>query len=123
MSLPQNPILLYALSKYQRHKVHKMALIIDPSKQGLEKVLRDYQIEALKIVWNSEIKGLSSREVYVAVNRVLGDRAISRASIINFLNDMCDEGVLKYTEETCKGGTRRRYFTGMNEAAFKKIQL
>jgi len=97
-----------------------MALIIDPSKQGLEKVLRDYQIEALKIVWNSEIKGLSSREVYVAVNRVLGDRAISRASIINFLNDMCDEGVLKYTEETCKGGTRRRYFTGMNEAAFKK---
>jgi hypothetical protein len=33
---------------------------------------------------------------------------------------MCDEGVLKFEEETCKGGTRRKYFTGLNEEGFKK---
>jgi hypothetical protein len=63
---------------------------------------------------------MTSREVYQAVNRSLGDKTISRASIINFLNDMCDEGVLKYEEETCKGGTRRKYFTGLDEKGFKK---
>jgi len=97
-----------------------VTLVLDPSKEGLEKVLRDYQIEALKIIWTSNNKGLTSREVYQIVNNNLGSKTISRASIINFLNDMCDEGVLAYEEETCKGGTRRKYFTGMDESCFKK---
>jgi hypothetical protein len=97
-----------------------LTIVIDPSREGLEKVLRDYQIEALRIIWNSDNKGMTSREVYQAVNRSLGNKTISRASIINFLNDMYDEGVLKYEEETCKGGTRRKYFTGLDETGFKK---
>lgn len=97
-----------------------MTIVIDPSKTGLEKVLRDYQIEALKVIWGSNNKGLTSREVYQSVNKVLESKTISRASIINFLNDMCDEGVLKYEEETCKGGTRRKYFTGLDEMGFRK---
>jgi hypothetical protein len=97
-----------------------MTIVIDPSKKGLEKVLRDYQIEALNIIWNSDNKGMTSREVYQAVNRSLKNKTISRASIINFLNDMVDENVLKYEEETCKGGTRRKYFTGLDETGFKK---
>ena len=97
-----------------------MTIVIDPSKKGLEKVLRDYQIEALKIIWNSDNNGMTSREVYQAVNRSLGSKTISRASIINILNDMVDENVLKYEEETCKGGTRRKYFTGLDEKGFKK---
>ena len=97
-----------------------MTIVIDPSKDGLEKVLRDYQIEALRIIWNSDNKGMTSREVYQAVNRSLGSKTISRASIINFLNDMCDENILKFDEETCKGGTRRKYFTDLDETGFKK---
>jgi hypothetical protein len=97
-----------------------MTIVIDPSKKGLEKVLRDYQIEALNIIWKSDNNGMTSREVYQAVNRSLGSKTISRASIINFLNDMVDENVLKYEEETCKGGTRRKYFTGLDETGFKK---
>jgi len=95
-------------------------IVIDPSKNGLEKVLRDYQIEALKLVWGHNGDGLTSREVYVAVNeRLNGGRSVSRASIINFLNAMCDDGVLDFEEETCKGGMRRKYKKGMDEAAFK----
>jgi predicted transcriptional regulator len=98
-----------------------MTIVIDPSKDGLEKVLRDYQIEALSHVWEHDGAGLTSREVYEAVNESLnGGRSVSRASIINFLNAMCDEGVLDFEEETCKGGMRRRYRKGMDEAAFKK---
>ena len=98
-----------------------MTLEIDPSKTGLEKVLKDYQIEALQMVWSCSKKGITSREVYVGVNKKLeGVKTISRASIINFLNAMCDESVLNYEEETCKGGTRRKYFTGLDEIEFKK---
>jgi len=95
-------------------------LIIDPSKTGLEKVLRDYQIEALKLIWGNTGEGLTSREVYEAVNKNLGGKSVSRASIINFLNAMCDEGVLDFEEETCKGGMRRKYSKGMDESGFKR---
>ena len=98
-----------------------MPFVIDPEKTGFEKVLRDYQIEALRMVWGDDTKGVTSRDVYRHVNKQLeGVRTISRASIINFLNAMCDEDVLAYVEETCKGGTRRKYFTGMDEGEFKK---
>ena len=98
-----------------------MPFTIDPDKTGFEKVLRDYQIEALRMVWDDDPKGVTSREVYQHVNKQLeGVRTISRASIINFLNAMCDEGVVNYVEETCKGGTRRKYSTGLDEEEFKK---
>ena len=98
-----------------------MPIVVNPSKDGFEKVLRDYQIEALKIVWETPEKGVTSREVYAYVNKALeGVKTISRASIINFLNAMCDDGVLNYEEETCKGGMRRKYFPGLDEEGFKK---
>ena len=98
-----------------------MTLVVDPSKDGFEKVLRDYQIEALKMVWTNGETGVTSREVYQHVNKALkGIKTISRASIINFLNRMCDEKVISYVEETCKGGMRRKYSTGLNEDEFKK---
>ena len=98
-----------------------MPFTVDPDKTGFEKVLRDYQIEALRMVWDDDPKGVTSREVYQHVNKQLeGVRTISRASIINFLNAMCDEGVVNYVEETCKGGTRRKYSTGLDEEGLKK---
>lgn len=98
-----------------------MPLVIDPSKQGLEKVLKNYQTEALKIIWKHNGDGLTSREVYDRVNVRLGEgNSVSRASIINFLNAMCNENVLDYEEETCKGGMRRKYSKGLDEAGFKR---
>lgn len=101
--------------------MNNMPLVLDPSKSGFEKVLRDYQIEALRMVWGSTETGATSREVYLQVNKELeGKKTVSRASIINFLNAMCDEGVLTYEEETCKGGMRRKYFPGLDEEGFKR---
>ena len=98
-----------------------MPLVLDPTQDGLEKVLRDYQIEALKLVWSHNGDGLTSREVYEATNDRLGKgKSVSRASIINFLNAMCDEQVLDFEEETCKGGMRRKYKKGLDEKGFKK---
>jgi predicted transcriptional regulator len=87
----------------------------------LSKVLRDYQQEALRFIWKSEGKGLTSRMVHSNVKeRLDGGKSISRASIINFLNAMVDEGVLDYIEETAKGGYRRVYSAKFDEAGFKR---
>lgn len=68
--------------------------------------------------------GQSSRDVWVQVNEDLKKKysreSISRASVINFLNDMVDEKVLTYTEITGKGGHRRIYTAAMNEQKFWK---
>jgi Fe2+ or Zn2+ uptake regulation protein len=87
----------------------------------LSKVLRDYQQEALRFIWKSEGKGLTSRVVYTHVNKRLdAGKSISRASIINFLNAMVEEGVLDYVEETAQGGSRRVYSAKFDEAGFKR---
>jgi len=101
--------------------VNNLPLVLDPTQDGLEKVLRDYQIEALKLVWSHNGDGMTSREVYEATNNMLGKgKSVSRASIINFLNAMCDEDILDFEEETCKGGMRRKYKKGLDEKGFKK---
>lgn len=97
-----------------------MPLVFDPNKSGFEKVLRDYQIESLRAVWENAEEGMTSRDVYRYVNDALeAGKTISRASIINFLNSMSDEGVLTYQEETCKGGMRRKYFPKLSEREFE----
>lgn len=47
-------------------------------------------------------------------------KTISRASIINFLNAMVDEGVLDCDEETGKGGYHRVYRPKLDESSFKR---
>ena len=98
-----------------------MTLTFYPAEEGLGKVLKDYQIEALKLVWTIGEVGVNSREAWQRANKALkGIRTISRASIINFLNAMVEEGVINYKVETCKGGTRRIYAPRLNEGGFKK---
>ena len=98
-----------------------MTLKFDPSSEGLSKVLKDYQEEALRYVWEKGDDGVISRDAWQHVNRQFnGDKTISRASIINFLNDMVDEGVLDYDEQTGKGGYHRVYKPKLDESSFKK---
>ena len=84
-------------------------------------VLKDYQEVALHYLWRLDGEGASSRDVWMQVNKDLeGKKTISRASIINFLNAMVDEGVLNYIETTGKGGHRRIYSAKYSEAGFKE---
>jgi predicted transcriptional regulator len=97
-----------------------MTLIFNPDSDGLSKVFRDYQEEALRLVWNIGSEGVISREVWNKVNQNLDEKTISRASIINFLNSLVDEGVLDFEERTGKGGYHRVYRPRLDENEFKK---
>ena len=81
------------------------------NEKGLLTVMKDYQVVAMRHLWSLEEGiGASSRDVWVASNVALRDiKTISRASIINFLNAMVDDGLLGFHEITGKGGHRRIY--------------
>ena len=49
------------------------------------------------------------------------DKSISRASIINFLNDLADEDIVSFEEATGKGGYHRVYSPAMPWIKFEEL--
>jgi len=97
-----------------------MSMKINPGKEGLGKTLREYQELALRCVWETGEEGAITKQVYDYVNEKLSPgKTISRASVIFFLKDLADEGVLRFEEITGKGGHRRIYYPAMDERGFK----
>ena len=90
----------------------------DLSQSGFAAVLKDWQLKALQVVWNSP-GGVNSRIAWQKVNENLGGSTISRASIINFLEAMREMGVLEADDRTGKGGHQYIYRMGMDEEQFK----
>ena len=83
-----------------------MPLQMDTSKTGLEMFFKPYQVQALNHLQTTHPRGANTRQVHTAVNKTT---QISRASIIKFLKEAADNGLLTYTTTTCKGGHRRIY--------------
>jgi len=96
------------------------SLEYDTSKSGLEAVLKDWQIKAMQALWESH-EGETSRVVWERVNKMLGDESISRASIINFLDDMRNMKVLSAVDQTGKGGHHGVYSPAMDETELKRF--
>ncbi len=97
-----------------------MWIVFKTSKQGLETVMKDYQEMVMRFLWERGEEGSISKEAWLHVNKLLSEkgRTISRASIIYFMNNMVDIGVLNYTERTGKGGYHRVYFPAYDEKGF-----
>ncbi len=95
-----------------------MDLKMDLNQDGLRMFFKEYQLEAIRTLGGSN-PGLLSREVWEQVNQHQNIN-ISRASIINFLNDMVEIGVLDASTETGKGGHRSRYMPKHDEAQLKQ---
>ncbi|MHA1972547.1 MAG: hypothetical protein ACTSW1_06130 [Candidatus Hodarchaeales archaeon] len=82
---------------------------MDLNEDGLLMFFKLYQLEMLKVLWASE-EGLSSRDIWEAI-----DKAKSRASVINSLEEMVENGLLMKNEITGKGGYRGIYKSKYNE--------
>ena len=85
---------------------------------GFNAVLRPWQLKAMQIVWGSPY-GANSRTVCEKVNQKLVGETISRASVINFLEDMREMGIFSGEERTGKGGYHWVYFPKLDEVGFK----
>jgi predicted transcriptional regulator len=84
-------------------------------------VLKRWEEETLRIFWGNPQAEFTSRVIYDHANQQLKPESISRASIINFLEDMASMGVLNKREVTGKGGYRGVYSIKMDESGFRKF--
>jgi len=88
---------------------------MDLTQEGLLMFFKPYQLDALKALWTSN-RGMNTREVWDAV----GSDKISRASVINFLADAAENGLLDMTTMMGKGGHRGIYAAKYDEAGTKE---
>ena len=91
----------------------------DIKQEGLRTLFKPYQVLLMEHLWELNGKtrvGLNSGQAW----KYLQDKPEkkSRASVIFFLNDMVDEGILDYEEKTGKGGYHRVYYPKMNRKEF-----
>ena len=96
-------------------------LRFDLAQQGLHCILKPYQAEVMRFLWDTQ-KPQDSRAVYAHIQDAGVPGAKSRASIINFLNHMVQEAFLDYEEKSTKGGYKRIYRLNINsitEGVFK----
>ena len=93
----------------------------DTSEKGLLTLFKPYQAALLEHIWklNSPSRtGVTSGQAHEFLQGH-PDRK-SRAAVIFFLNDMVDEGVLDYEEESGKGGYHRVYYPKMDRNQFAR---
>ena len=96
----------------------------DTSGKGLQTLFKPYQAALLEHIWklnNPSRTGITSSQAHEVLQNH-PDRK-SRASVIFFLNDMVEEGILDYEEEPGKGGYHRVYYPRMNREQFAKYVI
>jgi len=94
---------------------------LDLDKDGLEMALPPWQLELMRWIWNTD-REIDTRAAYNHLQE--SPTPMSRASAINFLNKMAEEGYLIYRETTTKGGHKRLYKpspTTPDEDAFRRV--
>ncbi len=98
--------------------VKESGLRIDLRKSGLPMLFKPYQHYLLEHIWKNADKdnAIGSGKAHEFIQTT--DDKKSRASVIFFLNDMVDEGVLGWHDRTGKGGHHRLYYPLITEAQF-----
>ena len=98
--------------------MNPLELKYDLGKVGLKAFLEPWQVTTMKILWDAD-KPMSSREVWISANKRL-QVPRCRASIINFLQYLLDQGILEGIDITGKSGHHNLYRPGMSEAKFNR---
>jgi len=88
---------------------------LSTDRPGLVAVFKEWQVPLVLELFDG--KPMSSREAWKflgdndvrAGQKGQGPRPVSRASVINFMNSLVDQGLLDYSLVTGKGGHRRIY--------------
>lgn len=98
------------------------------NQKGLRRLFFDWHIKLLEYFWETQ-EPMGSRAVWEHLKEA-GVKAsqkahgtVSRASVILFLNELVDEGIMDYYSETGKGGYHRIYrpnFTLRQKKGFKE---
>ncbi|UCH56900.1 MAG: hypothetical protein JSV18_06045 [Candidatus Bathyarchaeota archaeon] len=93
----------------------------DTSMKGLHTLFKPYQAKLLEWIWElngNDTVGVKSNRAHKYLHNTPEKK--SRASVIIFLDNMVEEGVLTYELKTGKGGYHRVYYPKMNRKQFSQ---
>lgn len=85
---------------------------LDTDQKGLTAIFKDWQVPLVEELFRRKLTSkeatdfLEERDIRTSQK---GRGPVSRASVINFLNDIVDQGLLDYDAESGKGGYHRIY--------------
>ena len=86
-------------------------VVLDTDKKGLDLIFgKPYKSAAIDFILNTKDE-VKTKEVHDHIEAQ--DITISRASVIIFLREMADEGILLQAEESGKGGMHKVYRRNM----------
>ena len=91
----------------------------DTSEDGLLTLFKPYKAALLEHIWelnDSGRVGITSGQAYEFLKDHPDSK--SRASVIIFLNEMVEERIIEYEEQSGKGGYHRVYYPKMNREQF-----
>jgi hypothetical protein len=94
-------------------------VVIDTKKEGLEMVYSEWEVPLYRKLLGEDIE-MNSRIAWEFLQDELEPQTISRASVINSLNDNVDEGILGFRRKSGKGGYHRIYKRKMTIKQFYK---
>jgi hypothetical protein len=94
-------------------------MIFNTSGEGLHTLFKPYQAEIIERIWelnDGGRVGVTSGHAHRFLHGHPDSK--SRAAVIFFLDDMVEDGILEYEEETGKGGYHRVYYPKMDREQF-----
>ena len=93
---------------------------VNTNGEGLGLVFpQEYKVILMEWLLGDPTRSVKSREAWEYVNEQMAPKTVSRASVINFLNDEgVGEGYLQYDEVSGKGGYHRVYNAKMDIDGF-----
>jgi len=89
------------------------------SRSGLNMFFKEWQITILNYLWSVQPNGTTSSMVWNHLKNSMSE-PMSRASVINFLKNMTERGVLRENVESGKGGFHGVYYLNFSESEFKQ---
>lgn len=96
---------------------------VDLAESGLDMLFEPYQTEIMHLLWSGGEWNTASVWKTLRLRGIRASRPypVSRASVINFMARMAEEGILEYTEKTGKGGHQRVYTACITEGTMWQI--
>ncbi len=102
---------------------------LNTDREGLGVIFRKWQVPLVEEFFSGNPMTSKEAHKFLKARNIMasqkGRGPVSRASVINFLNGMIDNGLLEYTEDTGQGGYHRIYKMPLTreEFAHKLINL
>jgi len=93
---------------------------LDLRESGLGMFLSPYQRDALEYLYT--VKEATSKHVWTHINRVDAPDPKSRASVINYLHALAEEGLITVVQESSKGGYRGVYSVSASYPSLEQLE-